>query len=102
VSGRVLSAGFCDLTAAVGQALIEIDAEQIPGDVTRFWLIDAGQLREMTAQEKAATIATEEDQKKDLSRIDKLILAALLVLAERSGLTLVQFRAAVKAKIDQM
>ena len=100
-TGKIESAGYCDFTPGTGQAVIEV-AGEIPADLARFYHIVAGILTAMTQAEKDAVLAGENELRKDISRVDKLILCGFLVICDRFGVTKEQFVTAVKNKYNEL
>jgi hypothetical protein len=104
-TGRIIEAGFCEIGVKAGQG--NLPAERIPPDI-KYWLVDQGMLRPMTALEKQAAIDAEADRELDIRNLPPVLKKAFLlildqfnVLREKAGLAKVteeQFVNAIKAR----
>ena len=98
-TGLIIAAGFCDFTAGAGEGIITVgNVDSIPDNFKRDYRVHSAKLMHATEQEKAEYDTILESKKKDVLQIDKILLAAFLVLAERSGLTKQQFKDLVTAR----
>ena len=98
-TGLIIAAGFCDFTANAGEGVITAsNIDTIPDNFKRDYRVHNERVMHATEQEKADYDAAKYELLRDVDRIDKLLLAAFLVLSDEIGLSRQQFKQLVRAK----